>query len=134
MILNAKFVMILLIILLLLLFVFISPISAQSDSLQKSLKTGEALIWYLHHSGWAVKTQNNFLIFDYVEDGPKPRDATLQNGWIDPQSLKDESVYVFISHAHGDHFDPDILGWGEAKPGITYIFGWNAEEYSNISP
>jgi len=123
-------IVVLLIILLLLLFVFISPISAQADSLQKSLKTGEALIWYLNHSGWAIKTQYHFLIFDYTEDGPKPENATLLKGWIDPQNLKNESIFVFISHAHGDHFDPSILDWGKMHAQVTYIFGWDAEEYS----
>jgi hypothetical protein len=36
---------------------------------------GEADIWYLGHCGYAVRTQNHFLVFDYQEqrDGPAPR-------------------------------------------------------------
>ena len=126
MILNAKMIVIVLIVLLLLL-VFISPMSAQSDSLEKSLKSGEALIWYLNHSGWAVKTQSHFLIFDYIEQGSKPADAALANGWIDPHELKDEQIFVFISHEHADHFDPRILDFEKTHSHITYIFGWDAK-------
>ena len=28
------------------------------------LREKEAVIWYLGHSGWAIKTVNHFLIFD----------------------------------------------------------------------
>ncbi|MCJ7581333.1 MAG: hypothetical protein MUP98_12475, partial [Candidatus Aminicenantes bacterium] len=31
------------------------------------LKNGEAAVWYLYHSGWAVKTSSSLLIFDYWE-------------------------------------------------------------------
>ena len=126
MILNAKMIVIVLIVLLLL-FVFISPMSGQSASLEKSLNAGEALIWYLHHSGWAVKTQAHFLIFDYIEKGSKPEDAALAKGWIDTQELKEEQVFVFISHDHGDHFDPRILDLEKTHAHITYIFGWGAK-------
>jgi len=34
---------------------------------EKDVKEKEAIIQYLSHSGWAIKTQNHILIFDYVE-------------------------------------------------------------------
>ncbi len=43
--------------------------SCPNNLLSKSLKKGDASIWYLFHSGWAIKTQNHFLIFDYYESG-----------------------------------------------------------------
>ena len=81
------------------------------------LKNGEAAVWYLFHAGWAVKTSSTLMIFDY-----------LPNGFVDPNEIKDQNVYVFISHGHGDHFDKKILEWKKVIPNITYVFGWQAEE------
>jgi L-ascorbate metabolism protein UlaG (beta-lactamase superfamily) len=123
--LGTKWFVIVLIILLLLLFVSISPAAAQKDALTKSLNAGEASIWYLHHSGWAVKTQHHFLIFDYIEESSRPEQATLDEGWIDPREFKGQDVFVFVSHSHGDHFDQTILDWEKEHDRITYIFGWD---------
>ncbi len=81
------------------------------------LKNGEAAVWYLFHAGWAVKTSSTLMIFDY-----------LPNGFVDPNEIKDQNVYVFISHGHGDHFDQTILEWKKVIPNITYVFGWQAQE------
>lgn len=81
------------------------------------LKNGEAAVWYLFHAGWAVKTSSTLMIFDY-----------LPNGFVDPNEIKDQNVYVFISHGHGDHFDQTILEWKKVIPDITYVFGWQAQE------
>lgn len=81
------------------------------------LKKGEAAVWYLFHSGWVVKTFSALMIFDYLPDG-----------FINPNEIKDQNVYVFISHGHGDHFDRNIMKWIEVIPNITYIFGWQARE------
>ena len=92
------------------------------------LKKGEAAVWYLYHSGWAVKTSNTLLIFDYWELFKNPGGPSLFNGFIDPNDIKDCDVYVFVSHGHGDHFDEIILEWEKVIPKITYIFGWPAPE------
>jgi len=81
------------------------------------LENREAAVWYLYHSGWAVKTASTLLIFDYVPDG-----------FLDPNTIKDENVIVFISHGHGDHFDRKILDWKTVIPNITFVFGWRAPE------
>jgi L-ascorbate metabolism protein UlaG (beta-lactamase superfamily) len=99
--------------------------------LSKELKKGEAIIWYLFHSGWAVKTQNHFLIFDYWEKGEKPQQPSLSSGFINPDEISNHKIYVFVSHAHSDHFDPIILDWEKSVANIKYIFGWKATE--NIS-
>jgi L-ascorbate metabolism protein UlaG (beta-lactamase superfamily) len=95
---------------------------------------GEAVVWYLGHCGFAVRTQRSLLIFDYQEqrDGaqPKSRPAklSLDNGWIDPEEIKGLAVRVFVSHSHTDHFDPVIFGWQKVVPDIAYFFGWKAAE------
>ena len=78
-------------------------LAAQGDVAQ-----GEAVIWYLGHSGWAIKTLNNFLIFDYFNRDRDPAAPALCNGRINCEEIAGENVTVFVSHEHGDHFDPLI--------------------------
>ena len=98
--------------------------SSLNNLLSKPLKRGEAIIWYLFHSGWAVKTQSHFLIFDYWEEGKKPSHPSLMNGFINPGEIDTLSVVVFVSHSHSDHYDPIISTWKESISTIKYIWGW----------
>jgi L-ascorbate metabolism protein UlaG (beta-lactamase superfamily) len=92
-----------------------------------------AAVWYLGHCGYAVRTQNHLLIFDYQEtyDGRHrksvPSQCSLAGGWINPEEIKDLKVRVFVSHSHQDHFDPVILTWKKVIPDIAYYFGWKAD-------
>ncbi len=102
-----------------------------SPVLKIDLKKGKAYIWYLGHAGWAVKTKNHLLIFDYVwvpRSGNIPENPSLADGYIDPAEIKDLSVFVFVSHRHGDHFDPMIFEWKKSVRNIRYIFGWEADQ------
>ncbi len=101
-----------------------------SELLKTELAEGEAYIWYLIHSGWAVKTKNHLLIFDYI---PNPsfvdhiaENPLLSNGHINTDELKDLQVTFFISHSHGDHFSKKILEFEKEIKNISYIFGWQA--------
>jgi ankyrin repeat protein/L-ascorbate metabolism protein UlaG (beta-lactamase superfamily) len=97
--------------------------------LAKPLKAGQAVVWSLGHCGFAVRTRSRLLIFDYFSrGGPRPAKPSLANGFVDPEEIKDLDVTVFVSHSHGDHFDPVILGWRPAIRNIRYVFGWNAEK------
>ena len=99
--------------------------------LKEALNDGEAYIWYLGHAGWAVKTKNHLFIFDYVwvpRSSAIPENPSLSDGYIDPVEIKDCSVFVFVSHSHGDHFDPAIFGWERFVENIWYIFGWKADK------
>jgi L-ascorbate metabolism protein UlaG (beta-lactamase superfamily) len=95
---------------------------------------GGAFVWYLGHCGYAVRTREHLLIFDYQEqsDGrqpkTKPERPSLDSGWIDPEEIKGLKVRVFASHSHGDHFDPVILTWKGTVPDILYYFGWKAAD------
>jgi hypothetical protein len=99
-------------------------LSQKICSLTSNLSEGEACIWYLFHSGWAVKTRNHFLIFDYWEKPGKDEKKNLENGFINPEEVAGQKVTVFVSHAHSDHFDPIILSWKKKIPDIKYIWGW----------
>jgi len=67
--------------------------------------------WYLYHSGFAVRTAKHFLIFDYWKSTPK--NAGLEAGVIDPAFLSKDNVIVFASHRHSDHYNREILSWGQ---------------------
>jgi len=67
---------------------------------------------YLYNSGFAVETANHLCIFDYWKDGKA--------------SIKDllcieKKVIVFVSHSHGDHYNPEIFKWLETNPDIDYV-------------
>lgn len=84
-------------------------------------KGTEAKIWYLFHSGFAVKTANKFLVFDYYAADDVKFCGPLAAGQIDPQELHQEDVTVFSSHRHPDHFDRKILEWSDVIPNIRYV-------------
>ena len=75
----------------------------------------KAAIWYLGHSGWAVKTKAHVLTFDYTR---------AYGAHIDPHDLKGENVVVFASHRHGDHYEPALETWAGQLKSVTYVYGW----------
>jgi len=108
----------------------IKPEFGYCQELNKKIKSGTAWIWYLGHSGWAVKTQNHLLIFDYWETASKPDEIFLRSGYITPEEIKDLNVLVFSSHEHQDHFIPDIFQWKDQVKRINYILGHQPEQFS----
>lgn len=110
-----------------------APVSrAAAPGSRTAPRDGEALIWYLGHCGFAVRTARHLLVFDYQErrDGPVPRkgpaEGGLEHGWIDPDEIRLERVRVFVTHSHEDHFDPAVLGKASAAADVRYFFGWQA--------
>jgi L-ascorbate metabolism protein UlaG (beta-lactamase superfamily) len=111
--------------------------TASSTYLNRDVPVGEAAVWHLGHSGWAVKTANNFLVFDYYRRDHLPDKPCLDNGHIEPEELVDQTVTVFSSHEHGDHYDSSIFVWRETDPNITYILGHEPNDvdgYTHIPP
>jgi len=107
----------------------VSAVQGQDNvttAISQELADGEAAIWYLGHCGWAIKTKTRLMIFDYWEQDAIEGEASLTTGRINPAELRDLDVYMFVSHAHGDHYDRTILDWARTVPNITYIFGWDA--------
>lgn len=108
------------------------------NELTAEVAAGEAKVWFLGHSGWAVKTQNHLLIFDYYCNtrDRKPDDSCMASGCIIPEQIKDMNVTVFSTHSHGDHYDPRIFSWRESIPDIEYVLCWNqpteGQEYTLI--
>lgn len=105
--------------------------------LSKRPDEGEAYVWFLNHSGWAVRTKNNLFVFDYWENGRAPDEPRLCNGRIDPAELQGIDVTFFVSHNHGDHYYPGILEWRDELPGARYVFGFRpdgVEDYVYAGP
>lgn len=70
---------------------------------------------YIYHSCFVVESEKFTLIFDYYKDSEeKYMHEHLPNF---PGRL-----YVFSSHSHRDHFNPDILGWKKSRSDVQYIF------------
>ena len=65
-------------------------------------------ITYIHHSSFSVELERSVLLFDYFQ-GEIPE--------FDPE----ESVYVFASHKHHDHYDKKIFELAERYPHILFI-------------
>lgn len=76
-------------------------------------------LMYIYHSGYVIEADGYAIVFDYFKDtGDAPR-----SGYIHETLLKREGpLYVFASHFHPDHFNPDILLWKQQKEDIRFIF------------
>jgi L-ascorbate metabolism protein UlaG (beta-lactamase superfamily) len=98
--------------------------TAAQRPLERELEPGQAVIRYLFHSGWAVWTKNHLLIFDYTEPLPPPGQRAPDAKAIEPEEIADQVVTVFVSHAHSDHYNPEILKWRPVIKKIRYVWGW----------
>jgi len=79
----------------------------------------KAEIRYLYNSGFTLKTDRHFFIFDYYLDSPKG--CGLEKGVVDPEEIKDLDVVVFVSHSHPDHYNPRIFRWRKTVGKIRYV-------------
>jgi ankyrin repeat protein/L-ascorbate metabolism protein UlaG (beta-lactamase superfamily) len=97
------------------------------ELLDRPVAQGQAAMWYLGHCGWAIKTSDRFLIFDYWNGSQEPASPCLTNGHIDPAEIADQRVVVFVTHDHADHYDPVIHGWADRIEDVSYVFGFRPE-------
>lgn len=78
-------------------------------------------IYYIYHSGFVVEGKQNILIFDYYKI-PETK-AQKQEEFLEKYIRQQEKeIFVFSSHSHADHFNPEILTWAKQNPSIQYIF------------
>jgi L-ascorbate metabolism protein UlaG (beta-lactamase superfamily) len=99
--------------------------------LHRELGEKEATIWFLGQDGFAVRTKNHMLIFDPLNTGmensyvlPKSADS-LATGIVNPETLRDLDVVVFISAMGDEHYTTGIWPWRRYVKRITYVFGWD---------
>ena len=82
-------------------------------------------VTYIYHSCYLIEFDEFSVLFDFYEDSLR-EDGTY---WIADYLLnKEEDLYVFCSHSHYDHFNPDILSWRKNKSNIRYIFSYELLE------
>lgn len=76
-------------------------------------------ITYIYHSCYLIEFEEISFLFDFYIDAPRTDGAN----WVTDYLLnKEEDLYVFCSHSHSDHFNPEILSWKKKKKNIKYIF------------
>ncbi len=63
----------------------------------------KADITYIYHSCFSLKLGEKVLLFDYPGRGVKRGSKEKLRSQIEGSEL-----YVFVSHAHGDHFSPEV--------------------------
>ncbi|MBN1845621.1 MAG: ankyrin repeat domain-containing protein [Sedimentisphaerales bacterium] len=83
---------------------------------------GDDTILHIGHSANLVKIDQKVLVFDYPY-GSQAFAEILQP--LEPNDVKDEDVYVFASHVHGDHFNIRILSWKDTIRRIKYILSYD---------
>lgn len=74
-------------------------------------------ITYLHHSGFSVETETKVLLFDYYTEGGR-------KAYFDPAAYPDKAVFVFVSHAHEDHYDRRFFP-GQSSPMSAYVLSFD---------
>lgn len=88
-------------------------------------------ITYIYHSCYLIEFQELSLLFDFYKDVPRSDGS----GWVTDYLLKkEEDLYVFCSHSHSDHFNPEILSWSKKKKNIKYIFSEELLQSKKLLP
>jgi len=76
-------------------------------------------ITYIGHSGFLVEMENATFLFDYYIT------ETDINGGEFPKFNRENDLFVFVSHSHGDHYNPQIFTmFGDVK-NVTYILSYD---------
>ncbi len=98
-----------------------------SPYLKKALKEGEAYAWYMGHAGYAVKTKNHFLLFNYSHSSGagNPIEPRLANGRIHLDEIADCRTIVFAGSPHHSHHHPEIFNkWQKTHKNITFVYSF----------
>ena len=88
-------------------------------------------ITYIYHSCYLIEFQELSLLFDFYKDVARSDGSC----WVTDYLLKkEEDLYVFCSHSHSDHFNPEILSWSKKKKNIKYIFSEELLQSKKLLP
>ncbi len=72
---------------------------------------------YLGHSGFLLETASALLLFDYFR-GDISFIETRQD---------DKPLFVFVSHAHADHFNPKIFSLSSGERSVKYLLSFDID-------
>lgn len=70
-------------------------------------------IHFLYHSGFIFENSTHIFVFDYFQDPEHTLEKVLEN-------KGKRKVYFFVSHVHGDHFNPSIARYEEEAAGYYF--------------
>ncbi|MBO4933722.1 MAG: MBL fold metallo-hydrolase [Clostridia bacterium] len=82
------------------------------------------VIDYLGHSGFLVETEKALMLFDYFRG-----DLSVIEG--KPQ---DKPLFVFASHAHPDHFNPQIFSLAGGGRTVRYLLSHDVRRKASPPP
>lgn len=77
---------------------------------------------YLGHSGFFIETEQVMLLFDYYYGNL----SFLENRSVD------KPLFVFSSHAHGDHYNPEIFSIVKIHPKTSYLLSFDIKAKSSV--
>jgi ankyrin repeat protein len=98
-----------------------------SPYLTKALEQGEAYSWYMGHAGYAVKTKNHFLLFNYSHNSGAglPEEPRLANGRINLDEIADCRTIIFAGSPHHSHHHPEEFNkWQKIHKNITFVYSF----------
>ena len=98
-----------------------------SPYLKKALNEGEAYAWYMGDAGYAVKTKNYFLLFNYSygSGAGNPEEPRLANGRIHQDEIADYCTIVFAGSPHHSHHHPEMFNkWQKTHKNITFVYSF----------
>ena len=98
-----------------------------SPYLKKALKESEAYAWYMGDAGYAVKTKNHFLLFNYSysSGAGNPEEPRLANGRIHLDEIADCRTIVFAGSPHHSHHHPEEFNrWQKVHNNISFIYSF----------
>lgn len=82
------------------------------------------IVDYLGHSGFLVETEKALLLFDACGTATSVLDT----------KDREKPLFVFVSHAHADHFDPAIFSLRGKERRSTYILSIDLRGNEEIPP
>jgi L-ascorbate metabolism protein UlaG (beta-lactamase superfamily) len=65
-------------------------------------------ITYIGHSGFLIEWDSCYLLFDYYKG-------------VIPDMNPGKKLFVFASHKHADHYNPEIFGLADRYPEIEFV-------------
>ena len=77
---------------------------------------------YLGHSGFFAETDSVMLLFDYYRG-----DLSFIR-----ERPQEKSLFVFSSHVHGDHFNPEIFSIKDLHSDTEYLLSFDIEGHSSV--
>jgi len=98
-----------------------------SPFLLEVLEEGEVYAWYMGGAGYAMKTKNHFLLFNYSYNSGAglPEEPRLANGRIHLNEIADCRTIVFAGSPHPSHHHPEEFNkWQKIHKNITFVYSF----------